>query len=287
LLLAVSCKQAAQAAPVSAATNQQTFQVKGVVKELKPDGKTIVIQHEAIPNYMPAMTMPFEVHDTNELRGLQPGDIITFQMTVNDTNGWIHHISKLTAAKPTALPSRAGVFITHDVEPLDIGDPLPDYHFTNEFGQAVSTAQFRGQPLVFTFFFTSCPFPLFCPLLSSRFEDTQKKLLALTNAPSKWHLLSISFEPETDTPEVLKHYAERYHYDPAHWSFVTGDMIDIISISDQVGEQFSRSPETGVSHNLRTVVVDAQGRIQKIYHNNDWTADDLVAEILKAAKTKP
>src|ERR1700722_16919338 len=104
LLLAVSCKQAAQAAPVSAATNQQTFQVKGVVKELKPDGKTIVIQHEAIPNYMPAMTMPFEVHDTNELRGLQPGDIITFQMTVNDTNGWIHHISKLTAAKPTALP---------------------------------------------------------------------------------------------------------------------------------------------------------------------------------------
>ena len=240
LLLAVSCTPAARAAPVSAAASQQTFQVKGVVKELKPDGKTIVIQHEAIPNYMPAMTMPFEVRDTNELRGLQPGDIITFQMTVNDTNGWIHHIAKLTAAKPSALPSRAGVFITHDVEPLDIGDPLPDYHFTNEFGQAVSTGQFKGQPLVFTFFFTSCPYPLFCPLLSSHFEDTQKKLLALTNAPPEWHLLSISFEPETDTPEVLKRYAERYHYDPAHWSFVTGGMIDLISISDQVGEQFSR-----------------------------------------------
>jgi protein SCO1/2 len=287
LFLAVSCNPPAQAAPVRAVTNQQTFQVKGIVRELKPDGKTIVIQHEAVPHYMPAMTMPFEVHDTNELRGLQPGDVITFQMTVNDTNGWIHHITKLTAAKPTALPSRAGIYITHDVEPLDIGDPLPDYHFTNQFGQAVSTGQFKGQPLVFTFFFTSCPYPLFCPLLSSHFEDTQKKLLALTNAPPRWHLLSISFEPDVDTPAVLKNYAERYHYDPAHWSFVTGNMIDLISIGDQVGEQFSRSPETGVSHNLRTVVVDAQGRIQKIYHNNDWTADDLVAEILKAAKAKP
>jgi len=284
LFLAVS---AVPAAPVSTATNQQTFQVKGVVKELESDGKTVVIQHEAVSNYMPAMTMPFEVHNTNELRGLQPGDIINFQMTVTDTNGWIHHIAKLTAAKPAELPSRAGVYITHDVEPLNIGDPLPDYHFTNEFGHAVSTGQFKGQPLVFTFFFTSCPYPLFCPLLSSHFEDSQKKLLALTNAPSQWHLLSISFEPDVDTPVVLKNYAERYHYDPAHWSFVTGDMLDLISIGDQVGEEFSRSPDAGVSHNLRTVVVDAQGRIQKIYHNNDWTADDLVTEILKAAQAKP
>lgn len=287
LFLSSPNKLAAEPVANSAGAREQTFQVKGIIKELKPDGKTVVIQHEAIPHYMEAMTMPFEARDTNELRGLQAGDVISFQMTVTDTNGWIHQISKLSAGKLPEPPARAHVFITRDIEPLNIGDTLPDYHFTNELGKAVSISEFRGQPLVFTFFFTSCPFPQFCPLLSSHFEETQKKLLGMTNAPPKWHLLSISFDPGVDTPEVLKHYAERFQYDPRHWSFVTGEMVDLISIGDEVGEEFSRSPETGVSHNLRTVVVDAQGRIQKIYHNNDWTADELVAEILKAAQAKP
>lgn len=282
--LAASASRSA-AAPTE--TNQQTFQVKGIVKELKPDGKTVVIQHEEVPNYMKAMTMPFEVRDTNELRGLQAGDAIAFRMTVTDTDGWIYHITKLNPGKPAELPSRSNIYISRDVDPLNVGDPLPDYHFTNELGQPVSIAQFKGQPLVFTFFFTSCPYPLFCPLLSSHFEDTQKKLLTLTNAPAQWHLLSISFDTEVDKPEVLKNYASRYHYDPQHWSFVTGDWVDVTAIGDQVGEQFANTPGSGISHNLRTVVLDAQGRIQKIYHNNDWTADELTAEILKAAKAKP
>ncbi len=287
ILFATACKPSSQPAPAATttSTNQQTFEVKGIVRELKPDGKTVVIQHEAITNYMPAMTMPFEVHDTNELRGLRDGDAISFRMTVTDMDGWIHHITKLSA-KPPELPSRPGIFVSRNVDPLNIGDVLPDYHFTNELGKEVSTGQFKGQPLVFTFFFTSCPFPLYCPLLSSHFEDTQKKLLALTNAPANWHLLSISFDTTVDTPEVLKNYAGRYHYDPAHWDFVTGSPNDIIAICDQVGEQFERNPGTGISHNLRTVVVDARGRIQKIYHNNDWTPDDLVAEIQKAAQAK-
>jgi protein SCO1/2 len=285
--LAVSCKDSSQPAVVAASANQRTFQVRGVVRELKPDGKTVVIQHEAVTNYMPAMTMPFEVRDTNELRGLRPGDAIAFQMTVTDTDGWIHHLTRLNTVKASELPSRSTVFVSRDVDPLNIGDPLPDYHFTNEFGKAVSTGQFKGQPFVFTFFFTQCPYPLFCPLLSTHFEDAQKKLLALTNAPPKWHLLSISFDPEADTPEVLKTYAGRYQYNPEHWSFVTGDLIELTAIGDQVGEQFARNPGAGLSHNLRTVVVDAQGRIQKIYPNNDWTADELVAEILEGAAAKP
>ena len=217
LFLAASCKESSRSAVLPAAatnsgsTNQQTFQVKGVVKELEPDGKTIVIQHEAVSNYMRAMTMPFEVRDTNELRGLRPGDAIEFRMTVTDTDGWIHHITRLNAVKSAQLPSRSNLYITRDIEPLNVGDPLPDYHFTNELGQAFSTGQFKGQPLVFTFFFTTCPYPLFCPLLSAHFEDAQNKLLAMTNAPAHWHLLSISFDTDIDKPEVLKNYAESHH----------------------------------------------------------------------------
>lgn len=291
LLTVVSCKErvsalAGSAPSASASTNQQAFQVKGVVKELKPDGKTIVIKHEEVPNYMPAMTMPFEVKNTDELRGLQPGNAITFRMIVTDTDGWIDHIMKLNAPQPAEQPSRPALRLARDVDPLKVGDLLPEYHFTNELGQTVSTRQFKGQALVFTFFFTRCPFPTFCPLMSINFAETQNKLLALPHGPTNWHMLSISFEPEFDSPVILKAYAERYNYNPAHWSFVTGELIDVTAIGEQVGESFGHDETGAVRHNLRTVVVDTQGRVQKIIPENKWTSDELVAEIVKAAAVK-
>jgi protein SCO1 len=269
-------------------TNQQIFEVKGEIKELKPDGKTAVIKHEAVPNFMPAMTMPLEAKDTNELRGLKPGDVVSFRMIVTDNDAWIDQVRKLSEArKLSELPSRSSAFrVVRDVDPLKIGDPLPDYHFTNELGQAVSTSQFKGQALAFTFFFIKCPYPTFCPLMSSNFSEAQKKLLAMPNAPTNWHMLSISFDPESDTPEALNAYAKRYHYDPNHWNFVSGDLIEITAIADQVGEAFGNEGGT-IVHNLRTVVVDAQGRVQKIIPENKWTSDELVAEMIKAAQVKP
>jgi protein SCO1 len=270
------------------ATNEQVFQVKGEIKELKPDGKTAVIRHEAVQDYMPAMTMPFEVRNTNELRGLKAGDVVSFRMIVTDNDAWIDQVRKLNEAqKMSELPSRSSVFhVVRDVDPLKVGDLLPDYHFTNELGEAVSTGQFKGQALAFTFFFVRCPYPTFCPLMASNFAEAEKKLQAMPNAPTNWHMLSISFDPEFDTPAELKTYAQRYHYDPRHWSFVTGDLIEITAIGDQVGETFGK--ENGsIVHNLRTVVVDAQGRVQKIIPENKWTSDELVAELVKAAQAKP
>lgn len=280
--------QAASAVAASpTATNQQIFQVKGVVKELKPDGKTVVIRHEEIPHYMPAMTMPFEVRNTNELRGLKPDDVIRFQLVVTADNGWIEHVSKTTAAHATELPSRTALRVVRDVDPLNINDALPEYHFTNELGQVVNTEKLKGEAFAFTFFFTRCPYPTFCPLMSHNFEDVEKKLLARPNAPTNWHLFSISFDPDYDKPATLKAYAKAYDYQPAHWSFLTGDLLDLTAIGDQVGEYFGHDESGGVTHNLRTVVVDARGRVQKIYPDNKWTSDQLVAELLKAAAVKP
>jgi protein SCO1/2 len=276
------------APPVAAqalSTNLHYYPVRGVVRELKPDGRTAVIQHEAVPDYMPAMTMPLEVRDTNELRGLETGDAIAFRMVViPDRDAWIDQVKKLDAPPP-GLPSKPAYRFVRDVEPLKLGDPLPDYHFTNQLGQAVSTSQFKGQALAFTFFFIRCPYPTFCPLMSNNFNEAQKKLLALADGPKNWHLLSISFDTENDTPAALKEYAGRYQVDSAHWDFVTGKLLDITAISDQVGENFWREAGS-ISHNLRTVVVDAAGKVQKIIPENKWTSDELVAEIVKAAAAK-
>ena len=292
-LTAISCKPQAAAVPPVAKpvaalnTNQQIFQVKGVVQEVKPEIKTIVIKHEAVTNYMPAMTMPFEVRDTNELRGLQPGDAVGFQMVVTESEAWIEHLTKLHSPHPGEQPSRLNFQIVRDVDLLKVGDALPEYHFTNELGRAVSTKEFQGQAFAFTFFFTRCPYPTFCPFLSSSFEAAQKKLLAAPNIVTNWHLFSISFDPETDSPATLKAYAEHYDYQPQHWSFVSGDLTEITAIGDQVGEYFGHDETGAITHNLRTVVVDTQGHLQKIFTDNKWTSDDLVAELTKAASVKP
>lgn len=275
--------QTKDAPPKKSDAVEKTFSVKGVVKELLPDGKTAKIKHEEIPGFMAAMTMPLEVKDTNELRGLQPGDAISFRMIVTEKDGWIDHVQKLNQP-PQEAPSKPTFRVVREVEPLKIGDPLPDYHFTNELGQAISLGQFKGQALAITFIFTSCTFPTFCPRMSSNFEEAAKKLNEMPGGPKNWHLLAISFDPENDNPARLKSYAELHHYDPARWSFLTGDLLEIDAITEQFELRFWHDGTT-ISHNLRTVVIDAAGRVQAIIKENKWTSDELVQELIKAANT--
>ena len=263
----------------------QIFSVTGVVRELKPDGKMVVIQHEEIPNYMRAMTMPFEVRNTNELAGLKKGDQISFRMLVTEKDGWIDRLTKLGSTSVTGPPPRDPFRRVRFVEPLNVGDQLPDYAFTNELGQVIHLADFKGQALAFTFIFTRCPFPNFCPRMSSNFADAYKRLSSAPDGPKNWRLLSISFDPEHDRPELLRSYAKRYEYDTNHWSFATGALIDIDAITEQFGLMFPREG-AGFNHNLRTVVVDAQRKVQKVFTGNEWKVEDLVAEIVKAAAAK-
>ena len=285
LLLLVSCGKSPQSAGQTAgvSTNERVFEVKGVVKAIRPAKREIEIKHETIPGYMQGMTMPFEVKDTNELAGLQPEQPISFRLTVTDTDGWVDHIRGLgppIASAPVPDTNQP----VQVAEPLHPGDPMPTYHLTNELGQAITTTQFKGQALAITFLFTRCPFPTFCPRLANDFAETQQKLLARTTGPRNWHLLTISIDPEFDQPEILKAYAKAHDYDPAHWTFATGNVQDIAAFGDRFGLAFWRDSTGSVTHNMRTVVVDAKGHLQKVFEGKDWTSADLVAEIIKAAK---
>lgn len=275
-----------QSTPVStqkpSSPDSQVFVVKGVVKELEPDGKTALIRHEAIPHYMPAMTMPFEVKDTNLLRGIEAGDAVEFHLLVTPKAGWIDSITRLNSNGQDAV-APAGFHISRALPPLDEGDLLPEYHFSNELGQAVCLSQFKGSVLAFTFFFTSCPYPDFCPRMTGNFAEAAKELKAMTNAPALWQLLSISFDPANDSPSRLRTYALAAHYDPRHWSFLTGAEPQIEELADQIGEQYWREG-AGIGHNLRTVVVDPRGRIRKIFVGNKWTVAELIQEMAQANK---
>jgi protein SCO1/2 len=251
-----------------------------VVEQLKPDGKSIVVRHEAITNYMDAMTMPFKVKDAKELAGVQTGDEISFCLHVTSTESWIDGIVK------GANRRRGASDPPTNVQPSEASasrkpHPLMDYKFTNELGQAVSLADFRGQALAITFFFTRCPIPDFCPRLSRNFQEASRKLVSTPVGPTNWHFLSVTFDPEHDSPRVLKAYGETYHYDPAHWSFLTGPSNQVAELARQSDVTFDRDGAF-YNHNFRTLIIDAAGHVQMIFPMGGDLSDSIVEEMKKA-----
>jgi protein SCO1/2 len=163
---------------------------------------------------------------------------------------------------------------------------MPDYAFISETGQPVRLADYNGRPYAFTFIFTRCPFPTFCPRMSTRLNEAYQALKSNPAAPEGWHFFSITIDPEFDTPEVMRQYAQAYTYDPDRWNYLTGKLVDITALGEQFGLQFYM-PEPGqpggINHNLRTVIVNTAGRVQAILIGNEWTAEDLIREIRGSA----
>ena len=160
-------------------------------------------------------------------------------------------------------------------------NPLLDYKFTNELGQAVSLSDFPGQALAITFFFTRCPMPEFCPRLSKNFQEASRKLSAGGEGFTNWHFLSITFDPAFDTPSVLKAYAERYQYDPRHWSFLTGPEDKISELARLSGVK--ADPDNGlINHNFRTLIIDSTNHLQKVFPIGGDLSEAIVSEMRKA-----
>jgi protein SCO1/2 len=159
--------------------------------------------------------------------------------------------------------------------------PLLDYAFTNELGKPITLGQLRGKALALTFIFTRCPNPDYCPRLSKNFQEAAEKLRATPGAPTNWHFLSVTFDTEYDTPAVLKAYAQRYNYDPAHWSFLTGPPDKIAELAALNDVNFDR--KSGFyDHNFRTLIIDPAGALQMMFPITGDISDEIANEILKA-----
>ena len=252
--------------------------MRGVVQEIKPDGKTAIIDHEAIPNYMEAMTMALKARNTNEFAGVRPGDEISFRLSVTEEESWIDSVRKTGRTKSGAVTQPASTNIN-----VARRHPLMDYPFTNQLGHAVTLASFRGQALAITFFFTRCPIPEYCPRLSKNFEEASNKLSSMPDAPTNWHFLSVTIDPKFDTPAALRNYAKRYQHDPKHWSFLTGSIDKITELAKESGVTFT--PDQGLfDHNFRTLIIGTNGQLQMSFPIGGNISDGIASEILKAAR---
>jgi protein SCO1 len=258
----------------------RTFPARGVIRELKEDGRTLIVRHETITNYMDAMTMPFRVRDKRELVGLSAGDEITFRLRVTEDESWIESLQRTgrsqretNSAPATPSPRAPPVLGRH---------PLLDYAFTNEFGQPVSLGQFHGSALAYTFFFTRCPVPEYCPRLAKNFAAATRKLRDTPGAPTNWHFLSVSIDPESDTPAVLRNYARGYGYDSNRWSFLTGPTNKVRELAALSGLEYERDGAS-YAHGLLTVIIDPLGRLHKVFPIGGDLGDAIATEMLRAA----
>jgi len=270
------------AAGAASATNQ-VHTTQGLVREIDLDRHKAVIRHEAIPGYMPAMTMEFNVRDTNELSGIAVGDTVTFRLTVSEETHWIDQLSKVASAtnsdsvvKPQITPSQ--------IAELKPGDFLPDYELIGESGKTVRFSEFRGKVVAFTFIFTRCPLPDYCPRMGSNFAKARELMLANTYAPTNWQFLSISFDPNFDKPAVLSSYANFYRKDNAdRWLFAAAPISSLVQLAPRLDLMVNREAGGSISHNLRTVVLDTQGRIYRQFDGNQWTPSELAQALVDAA----
>lgn len=245
----------------------QIFQVKGQVRGFETDG-TIRIAHEDIPGFMPAMEMPFAVKDPAVLRGLTAGDRVSFELMVTKEDSWISQIQKTGEASSSPEGPSPAPSIGTEPEPLNPGQEVPDFTLMDQHGRRIRLQDFRGKAVVLTFIYTRCPLPNFCPLMSKNFASLQERFTK--EFPNKAQLLSVSFDPQFDTPETLSRYAALFQNGDKNWLFATGTPGEVDKVTELFG--LRREPANGfINHDLRTALISPQGKLVHIWRSNVWT----------------
>ena len=273
--------------PIRTSTAPRTFEVLGRIRSVDVPNKLVRITHQAIPGYMPAMTMPFTVKDPGLLSGLVPGDPVQFELAVTTEDSWITHLEKIAPdqAREVATPADATASLAErETERLQTGELVPDFKLTDQDSRTFRLSDFRGKAVVLTFIYTRCPLPNFCPLMSKNFAELEHRLAK--EFEGRFQLLSLSMDPDFDQPAVLKEYAARYGANEKDWSFATGDAEQIKFVAGLMGLYYVR--EGGlISHDLRTALIGPDGRLIQLWKSNVWTPYEvqrLVRETLTGNK---
>jgi protein SCO1/2 len=260
----------------------QRYPIAGKVIEVDVAGRKVTIAHGDIPGFMPAMTMPFVVleKDAALLQHVGPGDEITATLVALDSRYWLEDlvVVKKGTPDPNATPGPRAL------EPQP-GDAMPDVALVDQHGRPLRLADLRGKAVAVTFVFTRCPMPEFCPLLMTKFAAAQARLEKDPGLAARTRLLTISFDPSHDTPEVLRAFGKPFQKtNPpfTHWSLATGKDEAIRALGGALGLDYVEDVGS-FTHNLRTAVLDPGGKLRRLFRGNDWTPDDLVAELKAAA----
>ena len=272
-----------RAAPAEEKTTQ--YEMRGQVIDVRPEVGEVRIKHEEIPGYMAAMTMSFAVKDRGLLAGRKAGDLVTGTLVVTDTDAWLSTLEKTGEAAVPAEPEESAPAPAFTL--LEPGQAVPDEAFTDQDGRPWRPSALQGQAYALSFIYTRCPLPTYCPLMNRNFRAAQQALASRPDVARRVRFVTVSFDPDFDTPAVLKTHATAIGADLSTWTFVTAPREAVDAFASQFGVSVMRDPKTPgeITHNLRTAVVSPAGTIVKIYGGNEWKPAELVAD-LEAAATR-
>ena len=254
------------------------YPLKGRVVEIDVPGRTVTVAHGDIPGFMPAMTMDFVVleKDAPLLREVSPGDEITATLVVPDTRYWLEDLVVVKKGSPG--PSAAPGPHAREASP---GDTLPDVALVDQDGRPLRLADFRGQAVALTFVYTRCPLPDFCPRLMKNFEAAHAALVRDPALAARTHLLTISFDTKHDTPDVLRAFGKPFQKTAkpfTQWTLATGKEESIRALGGALGLDYVEETRS-FTHNLRTAVLDREGKLRRVFRGNDWKPEELVTQL--------
>jgi protein SCO1/2 len=263
----------------------QEYPVTGLVLTVDRSSNTFTASIQAIPGFMPAMAMPFDVRQRKDLDGLVPGAAVEFVLVVDQKSSHAERIrivryqsveqDPLAASRLKLLTEIAGAA---PQRVLAIGETVPDFRLTDQKGGAVELSDLRGKVVAINFIYTSCALPNFCLRIANNFAVLQKRFRAQLGRDLI--LLTVTFDPVHDTPEVLAQYASRWNADPATWHFLTGPARDVQRVCHLFGVDFF--PDEGLmNHSLHTAIIDRTGKMVANVEGNQFTADQL-GDLVKA-----
>jgi protein SCO1/2 len=253
------------------------YELRGQVLAVDTARSEITIKHEDIEGFMPGMTMPFKVRDAALLEGRAPGDLVRATLVVEEAQGYLKAIERTGHAPVIDAPGQI-------IPALNPGDLVPDTALLDETGATRRLSEWRGRAVAVTFIYTRCPLPDFCPLMDRQFAAVQQAVTDDAELRGRVQLLSISFDPAFDTPSVLATHARKVGADSATWSFLTGQQEEIEELAAQFGVSVMRegADPGNVVHNLRTAVIDGDGRLVKVINGMQWAPSELVTELRSA-----
>jgi protein SCO1 len=275
------CKRAAPDASSSAQPQGKQYPVKGKVVSTDPASGEVLLDAAAIPGFMGAMTMPYKLRTPNILSELHPGDQITATLHVTDTSDVLDQIVITGTAQPDYKPP-----IEYHVPAA--GDAVPHFKFLNQNGKHISIGDFKGKILLVTFVYTRCPLPDYCVRMSKNFATIDKALAADPALYAKTHLLTLSFDPDYDTPAVLRSYGGAYtgkytQESFAHWDFAAPRKDDLESVDKFFNVGATPEKDRTITHSLSTVVIGPDGKVFTWYPTNDWKTDQVLDDIKRLA----
>jgi protein SCO1 len=284
---ATACGGTGASAPDFTASAQASkHPIDGKVVAFDAKQHKITIAHEAIPDYMEAMTMEFRMKEAWPFNVMAAGDTVRGTLVVDGARSWIEGVTVAKAIDTATAPRGSWV-------PADKGTPLPDVALVDQDAHALRLNRYRGHPLLLAFSYTRCPLPDYCPLTMAHFA-TIEKAAQQDPALKDLRLLIVTIDPAHDTPAVLRAYGLQYATGDgprrpfARWDLATGEPDDVKKLAGFFGLDYFQDTKS-ITHSLRTAIVDPAGRVYRVFEGNEWKVDDVMSALreLAASKTSP